>query len=74
MSAIRSTPGLLAGPRARQAGVKLYRGWRLWIEPERLVMRKVVRSWLGLARPGSVVLEIGAGTAFMRCRSARCRC
>lgn len=47
-------------------GRNAYRSWRLWIEPERLVMRKVVREWLRAAPRASTVLEIGAGTAFMR--------
>jgi SAM-dependent methyltransferase len=52
--------------RLKSLGRTVYRTWRLWIEPERLVMRRAVRGWLRLVPAGSTVLEIGAGTAFMR--------
>lgn len=44
----------------------LYRNWRLYIEPERLRMRKVCRQWIRRTPPGGLVLEIGGGTAFLR--------
>jgi SAM-dependent methyltransferase len=43
-----------------------YRNWRLYIEPERMRMRKVCRRWIQQTRPGGLVLEIGGGTAFLR--------
>ncbi|MDO9379197.1 MAG: methyltransferase domain-containing protein [Nocardioidaceae bacterium] len=51
--------------RLGSAGLQAYRGWKLYIEPERLRMRKVVRTWLSRCAPASVVLEVGAGTGFM---------
>jgi SAM-dependent methyltransferase len=43
-----------------------YRGWRLYIAPERLRMRKVCREWIRHVPPGGFVLEIGGGTAFLK--------
>jgi SAM-dependent methyltransferase len=46
--------------------LSFYRNWRLYIEPERLRMRKVCGEWIGQTRPGGFVLEIGGGTAFLK--------
>jgi SAM-dependent methyltransferase len=43
-----------------------YRHWRLFIEPERLRMRKAVRDWMRQCAPGSRVLEVGGGTSFVQ--------
>lgn len=52
--------------RLKSVGLSGYRTWKLWIEPERVAMRRTVRRWLEQAAPSGVVVEIGAGTAFMR--------
>jgi SAM-dependent methyltransferase len=49
----------------RSIALRLYREWRLWIEPERLLLRRSVREWLKDSPAGAKVLEVGAGTAFM---------
>lgn len=49
----------------RPIALRLYREWRLWIEPERLLLRRSVREWLKDSPPGTKILEVGAGTAFM---------
>jgi SAM-dependent methyltransferase len=49
----------------RPHALAAYRRWRLWIEPERLRLRRVVRGWLKDSPPGSKLVEVGAGTAFM---------
>jgi SAM-dependent methyltransferase len=54
-----------ADARLRAVGLSTYRGWKLWIEPERLRLRRTVRGWLRRVEPGSVVLEVGAGTGFL---------
>jgi SAM-dependent methyltransferase len=51
--------------RARSLGLRTYRGWKLWIEPERLRLRRIIRGWLERVPPGSVVLEVGAGSGFL---------
>lgn len=43
-----------------------YRHWRLFIEPERLRMRKAVRVWIRQCAPGGRVLEVGGGTSFLQ--------
>jgi SAM-dependent methyltransferase len=43
-----------------------YRWWRLWIEPERVKMRSVVRRWIATCAPGSRILEVGAGTSMLK--------
>jgi SAM-dependent methyltransferase len=48
------------------AALRGYRRWRLWIEPERLRMRKAVRVWIRQCGPGSRVLEVGGGTSFLQ--------
>lgn len=55
-----------ANERLKVAGLEAYRTWRLWIEPERLRLRRIVRRWLQLQRGDDVVLEIGAGNGFLR--------
>ena len=55
----------LAQEHAHAAGLQLYRSWKLWIEPERLRMRRVVRDWLNQSEPGSVVVEVGSGNGFL---------
>ena len=42
-----------------------YRLWRLWIEPERLPLRRSVRNWLRGSPARTTIVEVGAGTAFM---------
>lgn len=56
---------LLARSAVEAVGREAYRGWKLWIEPERLRLRRVVRGWLSESPPGSVVLEVGAGSGFL---------
>lgn len=53
-------------PRLMAFALSLYRNWRLYIEPERIRMRKVCREWIGQTRPGGLILEIGGGTAFLK--------
>lgn len=57
---------MIAKRRLSDAGLKAYRAWRLWIEPERLRMRRSVRIWLRKQQSAAVVLEIGAGNGFLR--------
>lgn len=54
--------------RQRLSGLALdgYRQWRLYIEPERLRMRRILQKWIRLFEPGSKVLEVGGGTSFLR--------
>jgi SAM-dependent methyltransferase len=68
MSALPATdrPGSTRRDRVQTFGLHSYRRWKLWIEPERLLMLRVTRGWLGRCQPGSVVLEVGAGSGFMR--------
>lgn len=47
-------------------GRSTYRAWKLWIEPERLRLRRSVRLWLREVPSAGVVLEIGAGSGFLR--------
>ena len=47
-------------------GASAYRRWRLWIEPERLRMIKVVREWLEPTPRDALVVEVGAGVGFMK--------
>lgn len=49
------------------AALWLYRNWRLWIEPERLRMRRAVLHWTKDCDKARV-LEIGGGTSFVRSR------
>ena len=46
--------------------LKTYRTWRLYTSPERLRMRKVCGSWIRRLPPGSTVIEVGGGTAFLK--------
>jgi SAM-dependent methyltransferase len=50
----------------RSVALTGYRQWRLFIEPERLRMRKAVRIWIRQCAPGSRVLEVGGGTSFLQ--------
>jgi SAM-dependent methyltransferase len=43
-----------------------YRQWRLYIEPERLRLRKAVRIWIRQCAPGGRVLDVGGGTSFVQ--------
>jgi SAM-dependent methyltransferase len=49
----------------RGTALQVYRQWKLWIEPERLHLRRSIRLWLREVAPGSRVLEVGAGTGFL---------
>lgn len=54
-----------ASTTSQSKALAAYRTWKLWIEPERLVLRRVLRGWLRDVPAQSTVVEIGAGTAFM---------
>jgi uncharacterized protein YbaR (Trm112 family)/SAM-dependent methyltransferase len=46
--------------------LRIFRTWRLWIEPERVKMKRDVGSWLSSSPRGTVVVEVGAGIEFMK--------
>lgn len=52
--------------RAAVAGLWLYRHYRLATSPERLRMRRTVRTWIRSCAPGSRILEVGGGTSMLR--------
>ena len=54
------------GSISKQFLLRGYHTWRLWIEPERVKMRRDVARWLGGSPPKTVVVEVGAGTEFMK--------
>lgn len=47
-------------------GLRGYRAWRLYTEPERLWMRRCIRRWARQWPAGSTILEVGGGTSFAR--------
>jgi SAM-dependent methyltransferase len=53
-------------PNVKAKALAGYRWWRLWIEPERIKMRGVVRRWVATCAPGSLILEVGGGTSIFR--------
>ena len=66
----RRTPPASRPGRLPTIGLNVCRQWRLYIEPERLRVRRCVRRWVrSWARswaPGSIVLEVGGGTFFLK--------
>ena len=47
-------------------GLRVFRRWRLWIEPERIKMKRDVGDWMKGRPPGTLVVEVGAGIEFMK--------
>jgi uncharacterized protein YbaR (Trm112 family)/SAM-dependent methyltransferase len=47
-------------------GLRVFRRWRLWIEPERIKMKRDVGEWMSAGPPGALVVEVGAGIEFMK--------
>jgi len=53
-------------PVVRDAALSAYRMWRLFIEPERLKMRRTVRTWISECPSGATVVEVGGGTSLLK--------
>ena len=47
-------------------GLRIFRRWRLWIEPERIKMKRDVGHWMHHRPTGALVVEVGAGIEFMK--------
>lgn len=51
----------------KRFGLSAYRRWKFWIEPERMRMLRAVRAWLSDGtHPAATIVEVGAGTGFMK--------